>query len=150
MPRIQAIHHVALHAADFDAAVAFYTHALGLTPVYSWNDAPNRAVVLRCGEGPHAGHIEIFERPDTAPDSPAAQPEARLLHIALATDDVDALHAKALAAGATERMAPKDVDLVNTAHAANPDLPDRFRPRISFVVAPNGEIIEFFDDPLAR
>jgi catechol 2,3-dioxygenase-like lactoylglutathione lyase family enzyme len=148
MPRINAFHHVALHAADFDATVAFYTDALGLTPIYAWEQSPKRAVILRCGDDPTAGHVEIFEKPDVDPTSPAAQPEARLMHFALHTDDVDAMHAKALAAGATERMAPRDVELVNTRHAHDDALPPHFAPRISFVVSPNGEIVEFFTDPL--
>ncbi|MEO0966515.1 MAG: VOC family protein [Planctomycetota bacterium] len=147
MPRINAIHHVALWARDFDAARAFYVDALGLTPVYSWGDAPDRAIILRCGDGPHAGHVEVFEKPADHPDTPA---EARLMHLALNTDDVDAMHARALAAGAAERMAPRDVDLDNTQHPHDAAVPPRFTPRISFVVAPNGEVIEFFDDPLAR
>ncbi|MEM0913109.1 MAG: VOC family protein [Planctomycetota bacterium] len=147
MPRINAVHHIALWAKDFDAARAFYVDGLGLAPIYAWGDAPDRAVILRCGDLALAGHIEIFEKPADHPDTPA---EARLMHLALHTDDVDAMHARALAAGATERMAPKDIDLENTHHPHDPTAPKRFTPRISFVNAPNGEVIEFFDDPLAR
>ncbi|MEO0587949.1 MAG: VOC family protein [Planctomycetota bacterium] len=150
MAEIGSIHHVALWARDYDAAVAFYREGLGLTPIYEFAIAEvGRAMILRCGAAPSCGHIEIFERPKQA-ETPA---EARLLHVALATDDVDAMHARALAAGATEKAAPKDVDLDNTLAAADRPADERaarFRPRISFVVAPNGEVVEFFDDPLAR
>lgn len=144
------MHHVGLWARDYDAAVAFYRDGLGLTPIYQFEiDGVGRAMILRCGDGPGSGHVEVFERPEQA-ECPS---EARLLHIALATSDVDGMHARALAAGATEKVAPKDADRDNTLAAADRPADERaarFTPRISFVVAPNGEIVEFFDDPLAR
>ena len=135
MAGIQGFHHVALWTRDFDRSVRFYTEVLGLAPKYQWGFAPSRSIILRCG--PH-GHVEIFERPD----SPEAPPEARLLHFALQTDDVEGLYARALAAGATARIGPKEVQFPN----AVPEGPDMMRVRLAFLNGLDGEIIELFDD----
>ena len=123
---ISGFHHTAVKVVDFDETVAFY-HALGLKTALAWGEAPKRAVMLDAGD---TVHVEVFEGGD--PDAPS---EARMIHFSLRTPDTDAVHAKALAAGATERMTPKDVVLQG--HNGPCAI------RISFVVAPGGEIIEF-------
>lgn len=121
-------HHVAAKVADFDRAVAFYKEGLGCSEALAWGEGDQRAIMLDTGDG---NYIELFAggKQDTAS-------EARLLHFALRTRDCDAAHATALAAGATERLAPKDVQV----HGRNGDVSIR----ISFVVTPTGEVVEFF------
>lgn len=124
---LSGFHHTAIKAVDFDQTTGFYL-ALGCETALAWGEAPHRAMML------HAGgrvHVEVFEGGD-----PGAAAEARLIHFALRTTDCDALHAKALAAGATERTAPKDIEI----KGHNGPCPAR----ISFVIAPGGEVIEFF------
>ena len=148
MAKTTSLHHVALRTDRFDEAVAFYRDGLSLTPVYAFRIGEGkRALILRCGEGADSGHVEIFERDEADEDVPA---EGRLLHLALATPDVDAMYEKALAAGATSRMEPTDPDHVNALPAEEqPAGAERFTPRIAFVTGPTGEIIEFFRDQLA-
>lgn len=122
-------HHIAIRIVDFDATLAFYLH-LGLEEVRSWGEAPRRAAMLQSGTGTL---LEIFE--GGAPDTPS---EGRIAHMALRAADCDAAHALALAAGAVETMAPRDVVI--------PARPAPFPVRISFVRAPGGEIIEFFTE----
>lgn len=147
MADITSLHHVALRTDRFDESVAFYRDGLGLTPVYQFSTgAGKRALILRCGEDANSGHVEMFER-DEDEDVPA---EGRLLHLALATPDVDAMYDKALAAGASSRMEPKDAEHVNALPAhEQPAGAERFTPRLAFVTGPSGEIIEFFRDQLA-
>lgn len=136
MAGIGGFHHVALWTTNFDRSVAFYTGALGLTPRYQFKIGSGRAMILRCGTH---GHVEIFERPV---DWPAAPAEARLLHFALETDDVDGWYARAIAGGATPRTPPKDVEQPN-------QLPGglaTFRVRLAFFTGPDGEIVELFQD----
>lgn len=153
MPTVKAFHHIALWTRDFDTTVRFYREGLGLMPIYGFGEAGKRAAIFRCGPDASTpvghGHVEVFERLEQE-DTP---PEARLMHFALSTDDVDGMYARALEAGATSRTEPRDVDLDNTVKgidggAESPAVSRRFTPRIAFVNGPNGEIIEFFKDPL--
>jgi glyoxylase I family protein len=65
-------------------------------------------------------------------------PEGGILHYALRTDDADAAFARAIAAGATPVMEPKD------ASPANADHPITLR--VAFVRGLAGETIEFFQN----
>ena len=127
MNHITGFHHTALRVVDFDRAIKFYQD-LGLEIARSWGEAPKRAAMLNVGG---CKYIEIFEGGD-----PEAPSEGRMIHFAFRTADVDAAHAAALEAGAQEKMAPKDVEI--------PCHQGPLPVRISFVVAPEGEIIEFF------
>jgi len=129
-------HHVAIKVVDFDGAVAFYKNGLGLTEKVSWGEGDERAVMLDTGDG---NYVEIF-----AGGKAETASEGRMIHFALRTADTDAAHAKALAAGAVETMAPKNVDIQNR----TPTAPPVVTVRISFVRTPSGEIIEFFQNEL--
>lgn len=128
---VTGFHHAALRVVDFDACLAFY-QGLGLTTARSWGEAPGRGAMLDPGD---QRYVEVFENGD--PDAPA---EARMIHLALRTGDCDAAHSRALELGATERVAPVD-KVIPTAQG---DLPVR----LSFVISPSGEIIEFFQNDL--
>lgn len=128
---IQGFHHTALRVVDFDRCLEFY-HTLGLVTARGWGEAPKRAAMLDAGDG---NYLEIFEGGDA--DAPS---EGRIIHIALRTPDTDTAHAAALDAGATERMAPRDITI--------PTHQGELPVRISFVVTPSGEIVEFFQNEL--
>lgn len=130
-PTITGFHHTAIKVADFDRCLAFYKE-LGIETARSWGEAPKRAAMLNAGDG---NYLEVFEGGD-----PEAPSEGRMIHFALRTPDVDSAHTAALAAGAAERMAPKNVEI--------PSHQGPLPVRISFVVAPEGEIIEFFQNEL--
>lgn len=127
---VTGLHHVAMRVADFDGVVAFYTEALGLTEAVRWGEGDSRAVLLDAGD---AHYVEIF----AGGSAPAAPGESAppLLHVALASDDVDAAIERARAAGAEVTMEPKDVDI-----PSDPVLPVC----IAFCRGPAGEVIEFF------
>ncbi|MDA3874845.1 MAG: VOC family protein [Kiritimatiellae bacterium] len=129
MPKTTGFHHTAIKVVDFDLCLAFYAQ-LGIHTARSWGEAPKRAAMLDVGDG---NYLEVFEGGDA--NAPA---EGRIIHFALRTDDCDGMHATALAAGATERMAPKDVE-INSHQGPVPV-------RISFVNCPCGEILEFFQN----
>lgn len=128
---ITGFHHTAIKVVDFDQSVGFY-HALGFDTTRSWGEPPKRAVLLNAGDG---NYMEIFEGGDSEAPS-----EGRVIHFAFRTPDCDAMHAAALQAGATEKMAPKEV----TIPSDQGDLPVK----ISFVFSPSGETIEFFENSL--
>ncbi len=123
-------HHLALRARDFDATVRFYEDGLGFVRAYSWGEGDSRAVLLDMGDG---NYLEIFAGGTPAPP---VDPQAQgLIHFALRTPDVDAAHARALGAGATDDIPPKDVQLGGDGGGPV---------RLAFVYGPDGERIEFF------
>jgi len=132
-PSLGGFHHVAIKVADFEAALRFYQEGFGFTEKVAWGEGPKRAIMLDTGNG---GILEIFAGGD-----PEAPSEARMIHFAIGTSDVDAAFNRALTLGATERLAPKDVEL---ASSKGP-----FRIRIAFVISPTGEVVEFIEEKSA-
>jgi glyoxylase I family protein len=124
-------HHVAIKVARFDDALRFYTDGLGFAVKAIWGEGDARGTLLDTGDG---NYLEIF-----AGGLEAEGEHPRIFHFALRTADTDAAHAVALAAGAVETMAPKDVVIPST-----PPIPIR----ISFVRTPTGESVEFFQNEL--
>ena len=83
--------------------------------------------MLDLGDG---GILEIFS--EGKRESPT---EGRITHFCIRTSDCDAAHALALAAGAVETLSPRNVTLPDPALAVDV--------RISFVLTPTGESLEF-------
>ena len=134
-----AFHHVALRATDFDRTVKFYTEGLGFKVHYEFAvpGRIDRAAFLDAGDG---RYIEIFG-PESSVQSEGRRrnageerTEGALLHFCLRVADTEAAYAKALAAGAEPRVAPRTGTL-------NQD--PLVEVRIAFVTGPEGEVIEF-------
>jgi glyoxylase I family protein len=125
-------HHVAVRVHDFDAALRFYTGALGFTERIAWGEGDTRAAMLDVGDG---NYLELF-----AGGSPEPKPQGAVLHLALRTADCDAAIARARAAGAQVTLEPKDVNI--------PSSPHPVPARIAFCKGPAGEVIEFFQNDL--
>jgi len=123
-------HHVAIRATDFEATVKFYEEGLGLVRHFGWGEGESRAALMDVGDG---NYIEIF-----AGRGEGEIPEGGLLHYALRTSELDAAYARAIAAGATPVIEPKDVS------PANADRLITFR--VAFVRGLAGETIEFFQN----
>ena len=124
---VKGFHHIAIRVKDFDGAVRFYKDGLGLKEKISWGEGEGRAIMLDAGNG---NFVEIFAK------GAEKAPDGQIIHLALRTDDCDALTQRAVAAGAVVTMQPKDVTI-----AAKPA---PVLVRIAFVKAPGGEVIEFF------
>ncbi|BDI33793.1 hypothetical protein CCAX7_58440 [Capsulimonas corticalis] len=127
-------HHIAIRVADLAATTKLYTEGFGFKQTYNWGEGEKAGVLLDLGDG---NYLEIFaggKKPETD-----ALPETGMIHFAVRTPDVDAAHARALAAGARETMAPKDHTI-----PGEPPAPIR----ISFVAGYDGEVIEFFNNEL--
>lgn len=125
-------HHVSLGVVDFERAVAFYKEGLDFQEKLSCTLEGRRMLMLDLGDG---SILEIFSE-----GKKEAPSEGRITHFCIRTDDCDAAHALALAAGAVETLSPRNVTL-----------PDRARPvdvRISFVRTPSGESLEFLQSGL--
>ncbi|HEY3332099.1 MAG TPA: VOC family protein [Capsulimonadaceae bacterium] len=121
-------HHVAIRAIDYDATLAFYKEAFGFERRYGWGEPGSRAAMLGVGD---LNYVEVFEgRP-----AGVAIPEGGLLHYAIRVSDVDGIYAKAIAAGATSQVEPKDVPIQGD-HVVNV--------RLAFLVGLDGEVIELF------
>lgn len=134
-----AFHHVAIRASDFDRTLRFYTEGLGFRVHYEFAvpGRIDRAAFLDAGDG---RYIEIFG-PASAVQSEGRRrrpeeerTEGALLHFCLRVADTEAAFAKALAAGAEERLTPRTS---TTRHDPLVEV------RIAFVAGPDGEVIEF-------
>lgn len=115
----------------------FYRDTLGCTEKVAWRTAPNRAVMLDCG---NANYIEVFEDLTYVPAANGA-----ILHFALRTTKLDEIAARVRAFGAKITMEPKDATIPNTAvgpQAAQGPVAIR----IFFCEGPSGEVIEFFQN----
>ncbi len=124
------IHHIALHCADFERSLAFYTEGLGFREYRRWCSG-NRTIALL--EIADKQFLELFSHgnPRTFADTQAGM----YVHLALNVRDSRAAFARAVAWGAREKTAPKDV-LLGSA--------DPLPATIAFVYGPDGEEIEFF------
>jgi glyoxylase I family protein len=132
-------HHVALRAMDFDRTLRFYTEGLGLTVrhEFSVEGRIDRAAFLDAGDG---RYLEVFGPGSTVQSegrrrrSEEERTEGAMLHFCLRVTDTEAAYARALAAGAESRVAPR------TAVLGQDPL---IEVRIAFVTGPEGEVIEF-------
>jgi glyoxylase I family protein len=122
-------HHVAIRAADFDAAMKFYSQTLGMKPTMTWGPAGKRAAMLDTGDG---SFMEIFENPGQKP----ANDDAVIVHIALRSSNVDSAVERARAAGFPVTLEPKDMEI--------PSSPKPLPVRIAFCKGPDGVQVEFF------
>jgi lactoylglutathione lyase len=127
--------HVGLNVADLDAMTAWYVGALSLEVEFevSLDHVPLRIAMLRSPDG---YRVELLSRPGAAPGLQAANPvEAALTlgfsHLALDVPSVDAAYDALLAAGASDRMAPRP--------SPEPGV------RMAFVADPEGNLIELLD-----
>jgi catechol 2,3-dioxygenase-like lactoylglutathione lyase family enzyme len=134
-----AFHHVALRTTDFDRTVKFYTEGLGFKVHYEFAvpGRIDRAAFLDAGDG---RYVEIFG-PESAVQSEGRRrkpgedrTEGALLHFCLRVADTEAAYARALAAGAESRVAPRTSTLRQD---------PLVEVRIAFVTGPEGEVIEF-------
>ena len=125
-------HHVAIKVYDFEAAVKFYTEALGFTEKIAWGEGDKRAVMLDVGDG---NYLEIF-----AGGTRDAKPDGSIIHFALRTDDCDQALERARKAGAQVTMESKSLDIHSKPHITPV--------RIAFCKGPGGEVIEFFQNTL--
>jgi len=124
---------------DFDATIRFYPEGLGFKVHYRFSvpDRIDRAAFLDAGDG---RYIEVFGQGSTVQSEgrrrrPDEEPtEGALRHFCLRVTDVEASYARALAAGAVSRIAPRIARLGGEPPA---------EVQIAFVVGPNGEVIEF-------
>ena len=124
----KGVHHISLKTGGeemFRKTVAFYRDVLDCPMIRTWGEGEDCTVMLDLGNT----ILEITANGD------ADQGRGRFVHIALATDDVDALTEKVRAAGCPVFVEPKDVD-PNGAYPI----------RIAFCNGPAGEEIEFFHE----
>lgn len=124
------VHHVALHASDFEKSYRFYTEGLGAKEFRRWVSGERTIALLDIGGGVC---IELFSdgKERTCFDEQAGL----YVHLALAVKDCKAAFERALAYGAKEKMAPQSMVL-----PSEPPLPAE----IAFVYGPDAEQLEFF------
>ena len=119
---INGIAHCALYTSRLEETVKFYEDVFGAENL-GFFQASSRGCWLRLGKD----ILEIFES--------EALGTGCFKHIAIACDDVDGFHARALSHGGAALVEPKDALL---------GLKEPVKARLSFVTGINGEQIELF------
>lgn len=124
-------HHVGLTVTDIDRSQGWYREAFGFQLQLGF-ELPGgvRGAMLRSDAG---ARIELFQVPGATDglrwaDPPTAMQTRGFGHVALEVDDLDAVHARAVEAGAADVWAPRQ----------SPE-PGR---RMAFVHDPDGNLIE--------
>ena len=125
-------HHVAVKVPDFDAALRFYTEALGFSEKVRWGEGEKQVALLDVGDG---NYLEVFAGGPKEPPAAGA-----MTHFAVRTTDVDAAIERVRKAGMKVTVEPKDVTI--------PGRPFPLTVRIAFCKGPGGEEIEFFKNEL--
>ncbi len=123
-------HHIALRCKDFEKSVKFY-EAISCVKVAEWGDEIKKIAMVDLGDG---GRIELFSGGIEDKVESATQ-SGEWFHFAIKADDPDVAFSAAIAAGATEKIAPYDTVL-----KSDPPM----HVRLAFVYGPSGEVIEFF------
>jgi catechol 2,3-dioxygenase-like lactoylglutathione lyase family enzyme len=126
--------HAGLSVADLGAARAFYGQALGFEAEHEF-ELPGgiRGLMLKLESG---GRLELFQHPASAGGLRAPTPLEALAtrgygHVAVGAPDIDAVYARALAAGASERVPPRP----------SPEPGVRF----AFLADPEGNLVELVE-----
>ncbi len=127
-------HHAAIQTRDFDKSIAFYK-ALGFSVKISWGGEGRRCIMLDMGDG---GCLEIFESHGELPHTDISGDAGNWLHLAVKTDEIRILFAKAVSAGAKVKQPPEE--LVLDSH------PKPTLVTAAFVYGPDGELLEFFQE----
>jgi len=122
-------HHIAFHTVDFDKSLKFYDEGFGFKRAFGWGSGDGRAAMLDIGDG---NYLELF-----AGGKPRSGDDGPITHFAIRVPDCSAAFARAVKAGATVTMEPKDINIQGdtVVHV-----------RIAFVKGLDGEVIEFFQN----
>lgn len=124
-----SFHHVALAVNNFDEVKNFYVNGLGMSVYAEWGSPEKTIALIDVGSGEY---IELFSN-----GTGKTEENARYIHLALKTDNVDEMYEKALCAGAKQHIAPKSVHTESK--------PVDITLRCAFVIGKGGEQIEFFN-----
>jgi len=122
------MHHVAVHARDWEASLRLYRDVLGMEPIAEFGAPERKIVLLDTGDG---SHMELFAPTAESPAEGSESPNDPVTHFALAVDDARAATEHVRAAGYEVTMEPKDVQL------------DSLNVTIAFFTGPSGESVEF-------
>jgi catechol 2,3-dioxygenase-like lactoylglutathione lyase family enzyme len=119
---------------DLDAAAQFYGRAFGFAAELEFSlPGEIRGVMLRLPDG---GRLELFEHPAADGGLRAETPLEAIAtrgygHFALSTPDIEAVYARAVEAGAGERVSPRP----------SPEPGVRF----AFLADPEGNLVELVE-----
>lgn len=128
--------HVGVNVTDLDAAEVWYCTAFGLRPELRLRVEPIDLDIAMLIHDEHGHRVELLHRPGLADTPRAADPAAAALlpgfsHVAFDLPDLDRQHARLVAHGAREVMAPGP--------SPEPGV------RMSYLADPDGNLVELVE-----
>lgn len=126
-------HHVALQTKDLEKSLKFYIEGLGFTLRTKWRANSGKEIALvDIGNG---SYFELFS--DGEPAENSAIQAGTFFHLALSVADTRQAFKRAIACGGVSHVEPKEVSLGEHGE---------IQAALSFVLGPDGEQIEFFQE----
>ncbi len=132
--RVTRVNHTGISVRDMEQSLQFYCGVLGLElvmdmdvechpgldQVVGMKDTIGRVVMLAVGDS--LVELWCYSQPQGRPLSTDYIPADRgVTHVALEVDDVDAMHARVVAAGFRAKSAPLDLGIHKTCYVHGPD-----------------------------
>lgn len=96
------VHHIGITSGHFEDTVRLYQEGLGFTIQHRWGKG-KRVYMMQTGDGTC---IEVFEGDPAEAKDHSTHDNGEWMHVALRTDNIREAYARAVAAGAKEKLPP--------------------------------------------
>lgn len=111
--KAMGVHHIGITSGYFDQTVRLYQEGLGFTIQHTWGHS-QRVYMMQTGDGTC---LEVFEGETSPAQDHSQHGNGEWMHVALRTDDICEAYAKAVAAGAKEKLPPTYANIMEATPA---------------------------------
>lgn len=110
---VQGVHHIGITSGHFEETVRLYQEGFGFTILHRWGKG-KRVYMMQTGDGTC---IEVFEGDPAPEEDHSVHGNGEWMHVALRTNDIRGDYAKAVQAGAKEKLPPTYADILEATPA---------------------------------